>query len=342
VTERDPTGRDMPDRGATDGDAPDRDTPGRDAETILFGALSLDIYTGRDLVLPGGGVLNMAWAWRRIAFPSRLLTRIGSDRPGVFLEFLDRHGIPYVRGSIVGAGASASIDIVIRPDRQPSMDHFVEGVWAGLRLTAEEEQAVAGARRLHAVLVEGVAAEIHRLGDAGRLDHLAVSADFLGFRHYTVERFARTMRHVDIGFVGWPGEPGDPTVAGIRDVAFTLGKLVVVTLGSQGVIVFDGRDAPVERTIPVAAIAVAGTTVGCGDAFIAAFLAATWRGTGVLAAVEAGKLAGAEATAWRRPLPDAAYGPAAAEALRLADEEAQEDEHESADGDAAADPRLTA
>jgi len=150
------------------------------------------------------------------------------------------------------------------------------------------------------------------------------------------------MRHVDIGFVGWPGEPGDPTVAGIRDVAFTLGKLVVVTLGSQGVIVLDGREAPVERTIPVAAIAVAGTTVGCGDAFIAAFLAATWRGTGVLAAVEAGKLAGAEATAWRRPLPDAAYGPAAAEALRLADEEAQEDEHESADGDAAADPRLTA
>ena len=39
------------------------------------------------------------------------------------------------------------------------------------------------------------------------------------------------MRHVDIGFVGWPGAADDPTVSGIRDVASPYGKLVVVTLG---------------------------------------------------------------------------------------------------------------
>jgi len=39
----------------------------------------------------------------------------------------------------------------------------------------------------------------------------------------------------------------------------------------------------------------------------------------VLAAVEAGKAAGVEATAWRRPLPDEAYGPDAAMALAAAD-----------------------
>ena len=43
------------------------------SSTLLFGALSRDIYLDRDLVLPGGGVLNMAWAWSpgRRAVPSR-------------------------------------------------------------------------------------------------------------------------------------------------------------------------------------------------------------------------------------------------------------------------------
>jgi pfkB family carbohydrate kinase. len=48
--------------------------------------------------------------------------------------------------------------------------------------------------------------------------------------------------------------------------------------------------------------------VGCGDAFIAAFLATLWHGADLIEAVEAGKMAGAAATAWRRPLPDGAYG----------------------------------
>ena len=60
---------------------------------------------------------------------------------------------------------------------------------------------------------------------------------------------------------------------------------------------------------------VVGTTLGCGDAFIAGFLEA-WRSSrDVLAAVERGKVLGAEATAWRRPLPDEAYGPEAVAAL---------------------------
>jgi sugar/nucleoside kinase (ribokinase family) len=294
-------------------------------DTLLFGALSRDIYLGRDLVLPGGGVLNMALAWSRASVPFRLLSRIGDDDPRLFQDFLDRHAIVTQAGSLIGSGPSASIDIVIRPDRQPFMDHFVGGVWDDLALTADETRAIAGAARLHVVLVEGAIGALERLGEAGGLGHLQVSADFLGFRHYTVERFARTMRHVDIGFVGWPGDEDDPTIHGIREVAHAARKLVVVTLGSRGVLVFDGRDPSRDGRIPVTPVEVVGTTVGCGDAFIAAFLAAFWPGATLEAAVEAGKTAGAEATAWRRPIPDEAYGPAMAAALRLADEEAEED-----------------
>jgi sugar/nucleoside kinase (ribokinase family) len=130
----------------------------------------------------------------------------------------------------------------------------------------------------------------------------------LSFRHYDLERFAVTMRHVGLGFVGWPGEPDDPTVRGIATVAADLHRLVVVTLGSRGVLLLDGRGPHVvERMVPVRAVEVAGTTVGCGDAFIAGFLSVWWREADLDAAVAAGAAAGAAATAWMLPLPDTAY-----------------------------------
>ena len=77
-----------------------------------------------------------------------------------------------------------------------------------------------------------------------------------------------------------------------------------------------------------------GTTLGCGDAFIAGFLEA-WRSSrDVVAAVERGKVLGAEATAWRRPLPDEAYGADAVAALAAADDAARRQPSSSATGSA--------
>lgn len=281
---------------------------GSTADTsLLLGALSFDIYRPDGPVLPGGGVLNMAWHLRQLDVPFRLLTRIGDDRPRLALDFLDRHGIPYLAGSIVGTGPSASIDIEIQDDRQPWMDHFVEGVWADYRMTEEERAVLAGATRLHAVLVEGVIAEIERLAAEAALGHLEVSADFLGFRHYSVERFARTMAMVDLGFVGWPGEPTDAIVGELTAVTRDLGRRLVVTFGSRGVLVVDGRTGAPDAFVEVTPVEVRGTTVGCGDAYIAWFLAAYWRSGDLVAAAEHGRIGGVLTTAWDRPLPDDAY-----------------------------------
>ncbi len=282
------------------------DGPAADA-SLLLGALSLDIYRPDGPILPGGGVLNMAWHLRQLDVPFRLITRIGDDRPRLALDFLDRHEISYVAGSIVGTGPSASIDIVIQDDRQPWMDHFVEGVWAGFRLTDEEGAVLASATRLHAVLVEGVITEVERLAAASALEHLDVSADFLGFRHYTVERFARTMAMVDLGFVGWPGDPTDAVVRQLSAVTRDLGRRLVVTFGSHGVLVVDGRTGAPDAFVEVTPVEVRGTTVGCGDAYIAWFLAEYWRSGALVAAAEHGRIGGALTTAWDRPLPDDAY-----------------------------------
>lgn len=275
--------------------------------TLLFGPLSVDRYVDEGVDLPGGGVLNMAYHWARREMPFRLLSRIGDDRVDLFRSFLDRHGIATLP-SLVAHGVSSSIDIVMRDDRQPWMDHFVEGVWADARWTDDDRIELRRADRVHAVLVDAVAQAVEHLGADGTLDRPTVSGDFLSFRHYSVERFATTMQWLDLGFIGWPGAPDHPTIDGVREVAFDQGSLVVVTMGADGVLLLDGRPkARSERFVPVRAVAVEGTTVGCGDAFIAAFLATWWPTHDLDAAVQAGMAAGAAATRWMRPLPDAAF-----------------------------------
>ena len=137
------------------------------------------------------------------------------------------------------------------------MDHYVPGVCADLRFTPDEELALQGAKRLHAILVDGVIAELQRLGEAGRLDDLEVVADLLGFRHYTPARFADTMRWVDLAIVGWPGEPDDGGVAELRRIVEDLGKRLVVTFGSRGVLIVDAR-AGWDRFVAVESVPVTG------------------------------------------------------------------------------------
>ena len=278
-------------------------------ETLLLGALSLDRYVPDGPVLPGGGALNVAWHWRSLGLPFRLISRIGDEEATLFLEMLDRHEIDYgSRDAIVRDGPSASIDIEILPDREIWMDHYVEGVCADLRFTAQDEALLKSTKRLHAILVEGVIAELARLGDTGRLEGIEVVADFLGFRHYTPDRFAETMRWVDMAIVGWPGSPDDDDVAALRRITNELAKRLVVTFGSRAILLIDGRTG-VEHQIAVDPIPVAGTTVGCGDAFIAYMLHELWASGDLLAAAERGKIGGALPTGWMRPLPDDAYGP---------------------------------
>ncbi|MCB8943327.1 MAG: hypothetical protein H6658_06205 [Ardenticatenaceae bacterium] len=278
-------------------------------QNVLLGAVSLDIYTDSGLILPGGGCLNMAYHWRQLGVPFTFITRIGQNHPEVFLDFLGRHQIAYLPASIVGRGAAAAIDIAILPDGQPRMDNFVEGVWADFAVTAVEQTLIAQAEHVHTVLVEGMIRELVRLGENGVWERPLLTADFLDFRHFTVERLAEMMRWVDVGFVGWPGGVDDERLLAMGQVAQAQQKLLVVTLGSRGVRVFDGRSTAVmpDQFFPIQALPVLGTTVGCGDAFIAYFLAEFWPRMDVAAAVKQGAVGGAKALVWQRPLPDAAY-----------------------------------
>ena len=279
------------------------------AQIVLLGPLSIDRYVGEGapaVAVPGGGVMNMAVHWANDGIASTVLSRVGADASAL-VAMLRHHAITS-SSALVCPGSSSSVEVSIGADRQPSMNRFQEGVWHELRLTTEEDAIVAAAKHLHVVLVTGGVDELARLSAAGTLRSVTVSGDFLSFRRYTIERFASTMAHLGIAFVGWPGPPDDPVVDALAGVVFELGKLAVVTMGASRVVVFDGRHGATDKHVfPVEAQRVTGTTAGCGDAFIARFLSTWWATGDIGRSVTAGMRHGALATSWRWALPDSAY-----------------------------------
>ena len=275
----------------------------------LVGPASIDRYIEEAVELPGGGALNMAYHWRSAGHPVTLLSRVARDHAMAFDRFVTQHGITVTDGWYA-LGDPCSIDIRITDDRQPAMDGFVEGVLGEFRPDPTEIDAIVDGTPTHFVLVDVVDAALHAIAADRPADATRArwTGDFLGFRHMTGERFSATMAHLELGIVGWPGGPDDAEVTELAARAADLGRTLVVTFGSQGILAVDARGSDrVDRWFDVDARQVTGSTIGCGDAFAAAALS-TWFETGDLAAaVDAGRRLGADATEWVRPLPDSAY-----------------------------------
>ena len=97
------------------------------------------------------------------------------------------------REELVAPGRSSSIDIEIQPDRQPWMDNFVPGVWDDYRLTPRERDVLRARGASTSCSSRARSPSSTGSPPTARSTDRAVSADFLGFRHYTVERLAQTM-----------------------------------------------------------------------------------------------------------------------------------------------------
>lgn len=275
----------------------------------LVGPASIDRYIDEAVELPGGGALNMAYHWRSAGHPVTLLSRVARDHATAFDRFVAEHGIAVTDGWYA-AGDPCSIDIRITDDRQPAMDGFVEGVLGEFRPKPAEVDAIVDGTPTHFVLVDVVDAALHAIAADRPVDATPArwTGDFLSFRHMTGERFSATMAHLELGIVGWPGNPDDAKVTELAARAADLGRTLVVTFGSQGILAVDARGTDrVDRWFDVDARQVTGTTIGCGDAFAAAALSTWFETSDLAAAVDAGRRLGADATEWVRPLPDSAY-----------------------------------
>lgn len=282
---------------------------------VLWGVVCLDYYTETNYLLPGCGILHNAYHLQQLGAAPLLLTRLGRDDGAVIEHFLTRHHIAVHADRLWAPGVCARIEVTIDADGAARVHDFTPGVWSDYRLSAHETQTVAAARHLHIVLTAPVLGEFQRLCAQGALQQPLVSADFLALYDFDATSFAEAVLCVDIAFVGWQGALDDPLLHTLVRATQTAGALGIFTLGERGVLVCEPAGEP--RLERVEAVPVAGSTNGCGDAFISYFLAEYWRSRNLTHALAQGKRGGALATRWPHALPDRAYGHGAGAAAHL-------------------------
>ncbi len=111
--------------------------------------------------------------------------------------------------------------------------------------------------------------------------------------HLNDAEFADLLRCVDVAFVGMRCQPDNPKVATVQRAITGAGILGVMTFETQGIFVVSGRGRRQRIEFhPVDPVAVRGSTNGCGDAFIAYFLASYWRDGNLDRAIKQGMVGG--------------------------------------------------
>ena len=195
----------------------------------------------------------MAWWWRRAGRPVRALLarrrRPAGGVPGVpRAARRSRH-----RGRSSRPGASC-LDRHRDPARPPAAHGQLRRGRVG-RLPAHRRTRWRGCREpggCTSCSSRARSASSSGARDGGRLDGLEVSADFLGFRHYTVGAVrrddARRRRRVRRLARRAGRRRGRRASARSRT---RLGRLIVVTFGAQGVWAFDGRPGGEDAFVPV-------------------------------------------------------------------------------------------
>lgn len=280
------------------------------AQNILLGVACLDIYTRTGQVRPGCGIVHNAFHLQQLGCRPLLVTRVGQADSQPLLNFFQANQISVLPELVMAGGDSASIEIDVQSSGEAIISNFKLGVWESFRLRPAEEKLLNQATNLHLVLARGVIPEFRRVSENGLLRNVHVSADFLAFADFSLDSFAALLPYVNLAFIGWKGDPADPTITALAQLAQAHQVLIVITYGDRGIQAFDARrvDQFQRRFFNVEKVEVRGNTNGCGDAFIAYFLAEYWRSHDLEKAIAQGKIGGALATQWRFALPDEAYG----------------------------------
>lgn len=240
--------------------------------------------------LPGGNALNVAM----------LLAQGGRH-----VAYLGAVGEDAAAEVIIEAGSSAGVDMsrVVRVPGQTGRTvvarnahgerRFVSedyGASAGYRLDDETVAWLAGARWLHFARQADLAQRAETL----RADGTMVSCD-LGYAG-GIEELEALAAEIDVVFMSASAEPQLSDEQLLQRALDAGATLAVVTLGGAGSV----AAAPGARwRTDAVAVASVVDTLGAGDAYIAAFIAARMDGSGVGAAMQAGARAGAAAcTQW--------------------------------------------
>jgi sugar/nucleoside kinase (ribokinase family) len=277
-----------------------------------FGDNVVDRFLDRNIDYPGGNCVNVAVFAAGRGADSAYLGAFGSDDIGEFIRSeLDSMGIETAR-CVVRDGESgiAQVEVVDGERIFRGGNHGGVPVREPVELGDEELAYAATFDLIHSSVYSSAEPELPKLD---RLDAL-VSYDLSSEDAYRTDEYLRSVApHVDLALLSCSDLDRKQTEDALRLVIQHGAAMALGTRGADGSVLFDGRRFHHAQAVPLDPARTVADTMGCGDAFLAAFAVSAfgsgWR-KGVLpdaAAIEAG-LAGASAYAAEQCFVDGAFG----------------------------------
>ncbi|WP_297535935.1 carbohydrate kinase family protein [Thermococcus sp.] len=249
-------------------------------ELVVLGHVSIDTIVfpdGRRIGMPGGAAAAVATSASLAGAKVGLVTKIGEDFPREWLERLSQY--VDTRGVQILPGKTIHIWVIYKPDG--SVESPVEmGVAKRMGETPIPEDYMK-AKLFH---IAPIPPE-EQLKVVDRLEGKRISIDFNPTYYEDYRRKPDLVRElVSRSYIVFPNEREAKLITGLNDVRkaaeelYSWGaRLVVVTRGREGVLVYDGSF----REFPALPVEGEIDPTGAGDAFAGGFLAGLVKGKGL-------------------------------------------------------------
>ncbi len=221
----------------------------------------LDVYEKQGLVYTGGNPVNVAVYLVRLGEEASYTGVVGDDKYGkVVIDALKGKGVDvsHVRTEH-GSTAVTKVELV---NGERVFGEYTEGVLANFRLSDEDVDFLCAYDMVVSGIWGNIESDLWKIKERG----VPILFDFSNQpQHPIVEK---AISHVDYAF--FASDEGDTAELRrfMEDMQSKGPKCVVVTLGSQGSVAYDGREFYTFGIVPCEVV----DTMGAGDSYIAGFV----------------------------------------------------------------------
>lgn len=229
----------------------------------------VDRFVDRGVEYPGGNAVNVAVFARQLGAEAAYLGVFGDDEQGRFVrQAIEDCGVDTSRSSVrPGPNGVTEIETVDGERRFLGWNHGGVTLSDPVVLGEEDVRYAAGFSLIHSSAYSGIIPELPKLASTRTLR----SYDFSSEPEYRAAEYLDAVGPwIDLALVSLGGMSRTDTWAELRRIASHGPSLVLGTQGDDGAVLFDGDAYYYSDAAPVPGPFV--DTMGCGDAYVSAFV----------------------------------------------------------------------
>lgn len=246
---------------------------------VTAGDNCIDYYVNTKKGFPGGNPVNVAVYAKRYMTDVSYIGVVGDDENGkIMLSSIAAKGVDVSSVSVV-PGETTSVTTVELVGSERVFRGYDEGVHKHFSMTAEQLDRCCRAD----AFVTGIWGRCENYVEKIHENGVVVVFDFATKLDNPI--FPKIAKNVDYSFFSWEGAKDPDAIRKFMINAVDTGtRCVVVTLGSDGSIAYDGENFFREGIIHCPVV----DTMGAGDSFIAGFVCSIMKGGSIQDAMKNG------------------------------------------------------